>query len=329
MDNLLAWVGGKASLFPFIQSKFPAHEGYVDVFTGGLNMTLNKLPSKYNIINDINNAIVNVYQCVMHPDKAKEMQELCDFPYSRKLYEYFQSIHDDNYLYEMKTDNPDKPFKFARYPEVERAIIYIYMNRCSFNGKMQSYSPSEKGGLWYDMRRIIKEVSRKFNEGSFVIENLHFKDLILGKMRDGKAVSKGYDRDKFLLYLDPPYWITTEGQGADYYEKVMTVDDHILLRDILVSQVKKAKWILSYDDVPKVRSLYGIKQDVFTHTDSLPMEVSKQGKIWAILTPEKLQSAGTRANFAADNKQTKKSELLIANYPLMNANTLFDEHTEH
>lgn len=321
MDNLLAWVGGKAALFPFIQSKFPSHEGYVDVFTGGLNMTLNKLPSKYNIINDINNSITNVYECVLHPDKAKEMQELCDFPYSRKLYDTFQKIHGEQYLYQITTGDPERPFKFCRYPEVERAIIYIAMNRMSFNGKMQSYSPDIKGGLWYDMRRIIKDISRKFNEGSFVIENLHFKDLILGKERGGKIVSKGYDRDKFLLYLDPPYWITALTEGADYYEKVMTVEDHILLRDVLLGGVKKAKWILSYDDVPKVRSLYGIKQDIFQ--DELPVETSKEGKVWALLTPPKLQSAGSRANAAAGNQQTVKRELLIANYPLMNANTLF------
>ena len=313
MDNLLAWVGGKAALFPFIEGKFPAHDGYVDVFTGGLNMTLNKRLSKYNIINDINGNIANVYKCVANPVASKIMQELCDYPYSRELHEYFREIY-NNATY------------WQQYTQAERAIMYIYLNRTSFNGKMQSYSPSEKGGLWYEMRRIIKEISRKFNEGSFVIENMHFRDLILGKERDGKVLSKGYDRDKFLLYLDPPYWITATSSGSDYYEKVMDVEEHIELRDILVSKVKKAKWILSYDDVPKIRSLYGIKQDVFTHTDSLPMEVSKQGKIWAILTPPKLQSAGTRANNAVGNEQTVKSELLIANYPLMNANTLFDEH---
>lgn len=324
MDNLLAWVGGKAALFPFIQSKFPAHEGYVDVFTGGLNMTLNKAPSKYNIINDINNAITNVYECVLHPDKAKEMQELCDFPYSRKLYDTFQKIHEADYFFDIAPENPDGEFKKARYSDVERAIIYIAMNRMSFNGKMQSFSPGDKGGLWYEMRRIIKEVSQKLNKGSYVVENLHFKDLIRGKKNaKGEVVTKGYDRDKFLLYLDPPYWITTQQKGADYYEKVMTENEHFLLADILLNDVKKAKWILSYDDVPEVRGMYGIKLNVFE--DSLPMQPSKEGKVWAILTPTKLQSAGSRANKAAGNEQTKKRELLIANYPLMNANTLFDE----
>ena len=201
------------------------------------------------------------------------------------------------------------------------------MNRTSFNGKMQSYSPDIKGGLWYDIKRIIKEMSRKFNEGYFVIESLHFRDLILGKKNDkGEVKSKGYDRDKFLLYLDPPYWITCEGEaGSDYYEQTMTQEEHQELADILISGVKKAKWILSYDDVPEVRSLYGIKQDIFE--DELPMEVSKQGKVWAILTPPKLQSSGSRSNAAAGNQQTVKQELLIANYPLMNANTLFDEQS--
>ena len=313
MDNLLAWVGGKAALFPFIQSKFPAHDGYVDVFTGGLNMTLNKIPSKYNIINDINGNVVNVYKCVANPVASKIMQELCDYPYSRELFEYFREVYNNSTYW-------------AQYTQAERAIMYIYMNRTSFNGKMQSYSPDIKGGLWYDMKRIIKEISRKFNEGSFVIENLHFRDLILGKIRDGKTLSKGYDRDKFLLYLDPPYWITCKGEsGSDYYEKTMDREEHTELRDILIGGVKKAKWILSYDDVPEVRSLYGIKQDIFE--DELPMEVSKQGKVWAILTPPKLQSSGSRSNAAAGNQQTVKRELLIANYPLMSANTLFDEQS--
>lgn len=54
-----------------------------------------------------------------------------------------------------------------------------------------------------------------------------------------------------LIYLDPPYYV----KGSQLYQHGFTVEDHGRLADSLKNTVHK--WLLSYDDCPKVRELYG------------------------------------------------------------------------
>lgn len=54
-----------------------------------------------------------------------------------------------------------------------------------------------------------------------------------------------------LIYLDPPYFV----KGNDLYQCGFTQDDHIRLAECL--RRTEHKWVLSYDDAPEIRDLYG------------------------------------------------------------------------
>jgi DNA adenine methylase len=69
--------------------------------------------------------------------------------------------------------------------------------------------------------------------------NLDFTDMI----EDTECPS--------LLYLDPPYYV----KGNDLYQHGFTPGDHQRLADAL--RRTEHAWVLSYDDCPEVRRLYG------------------------------------------------------------------------
>ncbi len=57
-------------------------------------------------------------------------------------------------------------------------------------------------------------------------------------------------RSYLLIYLDPPYWQA----GGQLYQYSFTERDHARLAGIL--RETPARWLLSYDDHPAIRSLY-------------------------------------------------------------------------
>ncbi len=56
--------------------------------------------------------------------------------------------------------------------------------------------------------------------------------------------------DKAFVYLDPPYYL----QGEVLYRYSMSPEDHARLASVL--RPARYRWVLSYDDHPKVRDLY-------------------------------------------------------------------------
>ncbi len=55
-----------------------------------------------------------------------------------------------------------------------------------------------------------------------------------------------------LVYLDPPYFL----KGAKLYIDHYKAEDHAAIAK-LVYRIKPQAWMVSYDDVPQIRALYG------------------------------------------------------------------------
>jgi len=298
-ENVLRWIGGKHTLAEFIIKRMAPHNEYVEVFIGAANIFLQKELAKINVINDLNGNLVNMYKVIMHDIKKELLKwHLKHAPYSRELFNYFKDMY-------------YKDMSFIMQNDVYRAFIFIYLNRVGFNGMFQTYSRRDDASVLYDLDEIIDKICAKIQAGKTVIEKLPFDEL-LQKTENGRKTLL-YDREKVLIYLDPPYWVTTLIEGSKYYEKVMEQSEHKLLRDILFSH-KRAKWLLSYDDHPEVRAMYGLP----LNSDSEILHSETKG-IQALFTPETHQSSASTSD-----EQIFKRELLIANYSLENINTLFE-----
>lgn len=57
---------------------------------------------------------------------------------------------------------------------------------------------------------------------------------------------------KCFVYLDPPYYV----KGSELYLNAYRPEDHEKLASTILSSLRRP-WMVSYDDVPEIRALYG------------------------------------------------------------------------
>ena len=228
---VLPYYGGKYEMSKTLIPLIPPHERYFEVFAGGLSMFFRKSKAKWNVLNDIDRNIVNLYTCVI--EKYDELVHyLFWIPKSRDLFV--------NYRDEIKAE---KEFEI---PDPYQAAKYFYAIRYSFNKLIHTpFAMNKDLNKNFDMEL---EYSRKFIGGS-TIENLDFEELVRRyKPRKGD-----------LWYLDPPYFIATEKakQKRDYYMNTFNADDHLRMKEA-VDRIDEggAYFMVSYDYREEVYELY-------------------------------------------------------------------------
>ena len=228
---VLPYYGGKYEMSKTLIPLIPPHERYFEVFAGGLSMFFRKSKAKWNVLNDIDRNIVNLYTCVI--EKYDELVHyLFWIPKSRDLFV--------NYRDEIKAE---KEFEI---PDPYQAAKYFYAVRYSFNKLIHTpFAMNKDLNKNFDMEL---EYSRKFIGGS-TIENLDFEEL----------VRKYKPRKGDLWYLDPPYFIATEKakQKRDYYMNTFNADDHLRMKEA-VDRIDEggAYFMVSYDYREEVYELY-------------------------------------------------------------------------
>ncbi len=219
MNSFMSWVGGKKALRESIVLRLPQDcDRYVEVFGGGGWVLFYKAPSKFEVYNDFNPNLANLYRCVR--DCPKELCEQLTYTLnSRTDFEHIRKVlHSKTVI-----------------PDVKRAAYFFQIIRESYASGLDSFG-AQPHNMWRNFPPIHQASERL---QTVVIENKDFEKLI-----------KQYDRPNTIFYLDPPYYDT-----EDYYEDVgFTKADHIRLRDALM-QIS-GKFLLSYNDCPEIRELY-------------------------------------------------------------------------
>ena len=121
------------------------------------------------------------------------------------------------------------------------------------------------------------------------IDAIHERlDKVMIENRDFETLIKQYDFEDAFFYCDPPY---SQGCG---YDVTSTKDfDHERLREVLGNI--KGRFLLSYDDSPKIRELY---------------------KGFEMIEVERLNGINNRSD--VENRKKIFRELLIANIQLRN-----------
>lgn len=184
MNSFMSWVGGKKALRDAIVARLCCScDRYVEVFGGGAWVLFHKLPGKFEVYNDFNPNLANLYRCVRdHPE------ELCEeLRYTLNARVDFDHIRE---VLRTKTVIPD----------IRRAAYFYQIIRESYASGLDSFG-AQPHNMWRNFP-LITEASKRLQ--SVVIENKDFEKLI-----------QQYDRPNTIFYLDPPYYET-----EDYYEDV-------------------------------------------------------------------------------------------------------------
>ena len=224
---VIPYYGGKYELSKTFVPLIPHHERYIEVFAGGLSMFFRKTKARWNVLNDIDSNIVNLYMCVI--EKHDELVErLFWLPKSRELFLDFRGEIKEN--------------KQIEIPDPKQAAKYFYCIRNSFNKLVHTpFSMNKDMNKNWDKEFKYSRVAL----GGSTIENLDFETLF----------DKYEPRKDDYWYLDPPYIIATE--KGSYYMNNFTVEDHTRLRDC-VNRIDQAggRFMVSYDYREEVKELY-------------------------------------------------------------------------
>ena len=222
---VMPYYGGKFTMSKRLVTMLPPHRRYFEVFAGGASMFFRKKKAEWNVLNDIDNDIVNLYTCVL-----EKFDKLCEYiywlPRSRKLFiDFNHNIKDVN----------------INIPDVKRAGQYFFVVRNSFNNIP---SGSFSKDTYWDTKIADDLKLSKLKLNGATIENLSFSELI----------PRYEPRKGDFFYMDPPYVIADKKK---YYRNNFNEELHIELKRLsdLIDD-NGGTFMISYDDVPLVRDLY-------------------------------------------------------------------------
>ena len=229
---LAAWFGGKKYLAARIVQRIEKieHRCYAEPFCGmgGVFLRRSYRP-KSEIVNDINGEIVNLFRIVReHP---QELARQFDWAASSRA-EFRRLCAVD----------PDT------LTDIQRAARFAYLQTNSFGGKPATETTAGQTGMVTPhhrarfratrMRRLIEAAHRR-------LQGVHIECLGWDKF------IQRHDRPFTLFYIDPPYL----GHEQDYGRGLFEREDFARMADIL--RGLKGRFILSLNDRPEVRDLFG------------------------------------------------------------------------
>ncbi|MFV4742801.1 DNA adenine methylase [Citrobacter portucalensis] len=218
---IVPWIGGKRRLAKHILPLFPAHTCYVEPFCGAAALYFLKVPSKTEVINDINGELVNLYRVVKH-HLEEFVRQFKWALVSRQIYKWLQ-------------DTPEETLT-----DIQRAARFYYLQKQAFGGKVadHTFGTSTTSAPRFNLLRIEEELSMAHLRLSrTLIEHLDWHQCI-----------ERYDRPHTLFYCDPPYW-GTEGYGVDF-----PIGNYI--RMAALARSIKGKMIISVNDIPEMRQAF-------------------------------------------------------------------------
>lgn len=131
----------------------------------------------------------------------------------------------------------------ATLTDLERAARFLYLQRTAFGGKVtgRAFGTSTTGAARFDLTKVVPMLEAIHERlASVTIECLPWADCIIK-----------YDRPGTLFYLDPPY----HGCEEDYGKGMFGRNEF----SAMVEQLSAIKgvFILSINDVPEIRELFG------------------------------------------------------------------------
>ncbi len=227
MNALFRYPGSKWSISDWIIAHFPdGYEKlvYLEPFAGSLAVFFKKRPGSVETINDLDSDVVNLFRVLRdNPEGLKCAISLT--PYSREEY--------------------DKAFEPCEDP-VEKARRFIVRTTQAIGPRM-----SNKSGWRNHTQMKIGGTACKWNS---IVNNI---DMAAARLRgdsthlvqiehmDALRLIRRYNGPDVIMYIDPPYLLSTRNSRRLYKHEMDDLQQKELLETLLES---KAKIVLSgYD----------------------------------------------------------------------------------
>jgi len=193
---ILRRLGNKKKIANEIIKHFPDHKIYIEPFFGAGGMFFQKPKVKYNIVNDLDSDVFNLFQVVMN--RKEELEKAF----------YIMPIHSDLLDY-WKKHKETEPIK--------KALSFLLMSNHTYLGNGDNIKYAFRRN---DKEQFFKNIDKTFEKIENVIFNncdfrkffteLSFTDIDYGKPSG--------ERDMAFIYCDPPYISTTDNYSDSFAE---------------------------------------------------------------------------------------------------------------
>jgi len=153
--------------------------------------------------------------------------------------------------------------------DVGKAYRAVFFNRTTFSGILRS------GPIGGYGQKSAWAIDCRYNAGRLVREIRELRELMNGRL-------EAHEKDalRFLglfperaAYLDPPYFV----KGGQLYREAFPEAQHRQLRDVLGT--RRGSWVLSYDNVPPIREMYGVDFTT-TATEDVRYSIRDRKETW-------------------------------------------------
>ena len=205
---ILKYPGAKWRLAPWIVSHFPEHLHYVEPYAGSAACFFSKPPSVHEVLGDTNKSITNLFHVLRdHGDQLAERITLTGW--DEEEYHQCETNYSDT------GDQIEDARRFlVRCWQAHGGTIY-QVSGWRHNGLTAGTYPVR---LWRQLpERLLAVVDR-------------LKDAEI-RNRPALELIAYYNAPDVLVYVDPPYVLST--RGRKYYRDEMTDDEHIALLNVL------------------------------------------------------------------------------------------------
>jgi DNA adenine methylase len=235
----LRYPGGKAKIYNFIKSTIELNncKTYIEPFAGGAGVALNLL-----VNGDVNKIIIN--------DLDKSIYAF-----------WYVSIYQTDELIALINSTPINMENWYKQKEIQKnkenvtllelAFSTLFLNRTNRSGILKAGvigGKAQEGKYLMDCRFTKKEIIKRIEvisrlENKIELYNLDALDFI------DKVIKK--TRNSFTFF-DPPYI----QKGPSLYTNFYKEEDHQFLASKIKTDLKKRKWIVTYDLDPRVKKMY-------------------------------------------------------------------------
>jgi DNA adenine methylase len=219
---ILRRLGNKKKVAKLILPHFPPHKIYIEPFFGAGGMFFQKPKAKYNIVNDLDSDVFNLFQVVMNQKEELE-----------KAF-YMMPSHSDLAKY-WKVNEETDPIK--------KALRFLFLSNLTnpTTGDIRWIAYSNTNQMFFDKIDITFKMlfGLRLNNIDYkkFLEFIYFKDEY-----------RPNEKKSAFIYCDPPYLGT-----ADNYSNSFTKEDTIELFEVLIKT--GCKFAISEFDNPIVLEL--------------------------------------------------------------------------
>ncbi len=232
INSPFRYAGGKFYARKLISEHLIETKVYCEPFAGGASVFFYKEKSEINILNDLDESLMLVYQIIRdNPNELIDIISRFEYP-SREAHYYYKN--------EYKPTN-----------EIETAARWFYLNRISYSGIMQFQNCYFGYGDKYSMRPENWPANIKRTSSKLQGVELRCSDAIecIHSMPDGS-----------LLFVDAPYYNADQDK---FYTCFFSHEDHLRLCEAIKEENDRLKLFITYDDCEDIRNMYSFMPFIY------------------------------------------------------------------